>query len=160
MALKRSALLLVPLIGLGCSYRAIRPAPPRTPTITSPRIRLRDGRHLAYKEFGVPKELAKNKMVFLHGFASSRHDTAIADILRPGVLEELGAYIVSIDRPGYGESDPDFNRTPKAWLLMLKSLLISCNLDPSFMPLDTPWEVKLFGASSSTSLTGQHTFFM
>ncbi|RYR23960.1 uncharacterized protein LOC107626593 [Arachis ipaensis] len=31
-----------------------------------------------------------------------------------GVLEELKAYIVSFDRPGYGESDPDPNRTPKS----------------------------------------------
>ncbi|KAL4393108.1 uncharacterized protein LOC107628118 [Arachis ipaensis] len=132
MALKTNALLLVPLIGGALAYRAVRAAPPKPPVITSARIRLRDGRHLAYKEFGVPKELAKNKIVFMHGFASSRHDTAIADILRPGVLEELGAYIVSFDRPGYGESDPDPNRTPKSLAFDVEELADKLQLGPKF----------------------------
>ncbi|EXB36964.1 hypothetical protein L484_018340 [Morus notabilis] len=62
-------------------HRAIlRPAPPRIcgtpggPPITSPRIKLKDGRHLAYKEYGVPREEAKYKIVFVHGFSGSRHD--------------------------------------------------------------------------------------
>lgn len=30
------------------------------------------------------------------------------------VIESLGIYIVSIDRPGYGESDPNPNQTQKS----------------------------------------------
>ena len=74
------------LIGfLALAYQAIHPPPPRTcgsspegPLITGPRIKLRDGRHIAYKEHGAPREEAKKKIVFLHGFGSSRHDAVIA----------------------------------------------------------------------------------
>lgn len=36
------------------------------------RIKLRDGRYLAYKERGVPKDLAKFTIVLIHGFGSSK----------------------------------------------------------------------------------------
>lgn len=45
---------------------------PGGPPITSPRVRLADGRYLAYKEVGVPKETAKFKVIIIHGFASSK----------------------------------------------------------------------------------------
>lgn len=38
------------------------------------------------------------------------------------VMDELGAYMVSFDRPGYGESDPDPNRTPKSIALDIEEL--------------------------------------
>jgi len=82
MLIKIAAVFFVGLVAL--AYQAIHPPPPRTcgsphgPPITGPRIQLRDGRHLAYKEHGVPRQLAKNKIVFLHGFGSSRHDAVIA----------------------------------------------------------------------------------
>lgn len=84
---KIAAILLIGLLAL--AYEAIQPPPPRTcgspggPPITAPRIKLRDGRHLAYKEHGVPRQLAKNKIVFIHGFASCRHDAVIATNLPP-----------------------------------------------------------------------------
>lgn len=62
------------------AYRAIQPSPPKIcgspngPPVTAPRIKLRDGRHLAYKEHGVPKDKANHKIVFVHGFDSCRHD--------------------------------------------------------------------------------------
>ena len=68
--------LLVALGGL--IYEAIRPPPPRLcgspngPPVTATRVRLRDGRHLAYNESGVPKEKAKYKIVVLHGLGGSR----------------------------------------------------------------------------------------
>jgi len=81
--LKRIASIL--LIGiLGLAYEAIKPPPPKTcgspggPPITAPRIKLRDGRHMAYKEYGVPREAANKKIVFIHGFGSTRHDAVIA----------------------------------------------------------------------------------
>ncbi|KAL8512692.1 hypothetical protein ACS0TY_018984 [Phlomoides rotata] len=52
-------------------YQAARPPPPKTfpvTVVTTPRIQLKDGRYLAYKELGVPKDKAKHKIVFVHGF--------------------------------------------------------------------------------------------
>lgn len=50
-------------------------APPRAAPATPPRVRLRDGRHLAYAESGASKEDARFKVVFSHGFTGSRLDT-------------------------------------------------------------------------------------
>ena len=36
------------------------------------RVKLRDGRFLAYKERGVPKNEAKYKIILIHGFGSSK----------------------------------------------------------------------------------------
>ncbi|RXI04796.1 hypothetical protein DVH24_039070, partial [Malus domestica] len=45
---------------------------PGGPPVTSPRVKLSDGRHLAYRELGVPKEEAKHKIIVIHGFLSSK----------------------------------------------------------------------------------------
>ncbi|KAE8789609.1 hypothetical protein D1007_36260 [Hordeum vulgare] len=61
--------------------RAVQPPPPTPcgspggPPVTAPRVRMRDGRHLAYEESGVPKETARFKVVFSHGFTGSRLDS-------------------------------------------------------------------------------------
>lgn len=67
------------LVGfLGYAYLAIRPLPSKTcgspggPTVTSPRVKLSDGRHLAYKEKGVANEEAKYKIIVSHGFGDSK----------------------------------------------------------------------------------------
>jgi len=63
---------------LGWAYQATRPPPPAilgAPgglPITSPRVRLKDGRHLAYMEAGVHKENARYKVIFVHGFGSAK----------------------------------------------------------------------------------------
>jgi hypothetical protein len=82
--------LAVLFIGiLAWTYQAVQPPPPKIcgsldgPPITAPRIKLRDGRHLAYKEHGVPKDEAKYKIIFVHGINSCRHDAVIADTLSP-----------------------------------------------------------------------------
>ncbi|XP_065856105.1 uncharacterized protein [Euphorbia lathyris] len=113
--------LLVFIVGiLAWGYQAIQPPPtkicgsPGGPSITGPRIKLRDGRYLAYKEHGVSKDVAKYKIVFLHGFCSSRHDPFVENHLSPEFAEQLGVYIVNFDRPGYGESDPHPSRTLKS----------------------------------------------
>lgn len=73
--------VLVGFVGfLAWAYQATRPIPPNTcgsengPPITAPRIQLKDGRYLAYKEYGVSKDVAKYKIVFVHGFDQCRHD--------------------------------------------------------------------------------------
>lgn len=73
-------LLLVLLAGFcAWAYQVCTPPPPRIcgssdgPVIDSPRIKLRDGRYLAYEESGVPKEIAKSKIIFVHGFGNSKY---------------------------------------------------------------------------------------
>lgn len=78
-------ILGVILIGLSAwAFSAIRPPAPKIcgsiggPPITAPRIKLRDGRHLAYKEHGVSRTTAKYKIIYVHGFANCRHDAIVA----------------------------------------------------------------------------------
>lgn len=42
------------------------------PLIISPRIRLSDGRFLAYEERGVPKSKSSYRIIIVHGFGSSK----------------------------------------------------------------------------------------
>ncbi|KAJ8445036.1 hypothetical protein Cgig2_022556 [Carnegiea gigantea] len=120
------------------AYHSISPPPPTPcgapggPPVTALRIKLRDGRYLAYKESGVPKENAKFKIVFAHGFSSCRHDVVIATQLSQEVIEELGVHIVSFDRPGYGESDPHPKRTMKSMALDVEELADQLGLGHSF----------------------------
>ena len=59
-------------------YRSLKPPPPRIcgvphgPPVTSPRIRLSDGRFLAYRESGVDRASANYKIIVVHGFNSSK----------------------------------------------------------------------------------------
>ncbi|KAJ6909138.1 LOW QUALITY PROTEIN: hypothetical protein NC652_020190 [Populus alba x Populus x berolinensis] len=120
------------------AYQATNPPPPKIcgtpggPPITAPRVKLRDGRHLAYKEQGVSRETAKSKIVYVHGFASTRHDTVSVANLSPEVVQELGLYFVSFDRPGYGESDPDPNRSPESIALDIEELADHLGLGSKF----------------------------
>nr|DAD28814.1 TPA_asm: hypothetical protein HUJ06_030282 [Nelumbo nucifera] len=110
---------------LAWAYQAIQPPPPKIcgspngPPVTAPRIKLRDGRHLAYKENGVPKDKAKYKIIFVHGFDSCRYDVIQ---MSQETAEELGVYLVSFDRAGYGESDPNPKRTEKSTALDIEEL--------------------------------------
>ncbi|KAF5773299.1 putative alpha/beta hydrolase-1 [Helianthus annuus] len=132
-------ILVVIFVGFSAwAYQAARPPPPRPlgspngPVITSPRIKLRDGRHLAYEEFGVPKETAKSRIIFVHGFSSSKYFHPFATSASPELVKELGAYFVSLDRPGYGESDPDPKRTVKSLALDIEEFADQLNLGPRF----------------------------
>ena len=77
---------------LAWAYQAIQPPPakicgsPGGPPITAPRIELRDGRHLAYKEGGVFKDAAKYKIIYVHGFDNCRHDSVVAQTLSPVII--------------------------------------------------------------------------
>ena len=69
------------VFGLGSwFYVAIQPEEPKlcgyegSPPVTASRIKLRDGRFLAYSERGAHREEARYKIVFCHGFGSSRLD--------------------------------------------------------------------------------------
>nr|XP_023916052.1 uncharacterized protein LOC112027629 [Quercus suber] len=87
------------LLAIGWAYRAICPPPPKIcgspggPPITAPRIKLRDGRNLAYKEHGVRAQVAKYKIIFAHGLSACRHSLVILKSLPqdriPLDIEEL-----------------------------------------------------------------------
>ena len=47
-------------------------------------------------------------------------------------MEELRIYTVSFDRPGYGESDPDPNRSPRSIALDIEELADGLGLGPNF----------------------------
>ncbi|XVF55700.1 hypothetical protein PTKIN_Ptkin06aG0058100 [Pterospermum kingtungense] len=96
------------------------------------RIKLKDGRHLAYKEHGVPRDTANYKIVFIHGFDCCRHDAIVADALSPELVEALGVYIVSFDRPGYGESDPNPKQTVESMALDIEELADQLGLGSRF----------------------------
>ncbi|KAK7324863.1 hypothetical protein VNO77_28754 [Canavalia gladiata] len=105
------------VIFMGWAYKALKSPPPRTcgsvggPLVTSPRVKLHDGRHLAYREFGVPKEEARYKIIFIHGYGSSKDETLPVS---QELVEDLGIYFLCYDRAGYGESDPHPSRSVKS----------------------------------------------
>lgn len=73
------------------------PGLPATPEVG--KVVLRDGRHLAYREYGVPHGRAL--LVFHEGLGSS--------LLPPGaqaLATELSLRVISAERPGFGQSDP------------------------------------------------------
>ncbi|KAL3642676.1 hypothetical protein CASFOL_013491 [Castilleja foliolosa] len=133
-------ILLVGFVGLiAWAYQATKPPPPKTcgstngPPVTASRIQLKDGRYLAYVEHGVPKDMAKHKIVFVHGFDSCRHDvSALTSNLSPDLVESKQIYIVSLDRPGYGESDPDPTRTVKSLAFDIEELADQLGLGSKF----------------------------
>ncbi|KAL6885904.1 hypothetical protein ACP4OV_010165 [Aristida adscensionis] len=125
--------LLVFLSALLC--KQIQPPPakipgtPGGPPVTAPRTRLRDGRHLAYLESGVPKEMAWYKIIFVHGFDCCRYDRLNVS---EELMQELGIYLLSFDRPGYGESDAHPARTEKSIALDIAELADNLQLGPEF----------------------------
>ncbi|KAG8374132.1 hypothetical protein BUALT_Bualt11G0099100 [Buddleja alternifolia] len=133
-------ILFVCFVGfLAWAYQATRPPPQKTcgstngPPVTASRIQLKDGRYLAYEEYGVPKDKAKRKIVFIHGFDSCRHHvSSLTANLSPDIVENEGIYIVSFDRPGYGESDPDPNRTVKSLAFDIEELADKLGLGSKF----------------------------
>ncbi|PWZ30508.1 hypothetical protein Zm00014a_039087 [Zea mays] len=118
IALSKIALVsAVALLGLGWAYQATRPPPPAIlgapggPPISSPRIRLKDGRHLAYREEGVRRENARFRIVFIHGFSSTKES---GFPVSQELVEQLGIYMLFFDRAGYGDSDANPKRCLKS----------------------------------------------
>ncbi|KAL9228576.1 hypothetical protein vseg_004139 [Gypsophila vaccaria] len=97
--------------------------------ITSPRIRLNDGRYLAYRETGVSKVDAEFKIIIVHGFGSNKDMSFLAP---QEVIEGLKIYMVLYDRAGYGESDPNPKRSLKSEALDIEELADQLELGPKF----------------------------
>ncbi|KMT05494.1 hypothetical protein BVRB_7g176180 [Beta vulgaris subsp. vulgaris] len=127
--------VIVSVVVVGGIYQLIKPPPSRRcgitngPPVTSPRIRLSDGRYLAYKVRGAPKESAKYKVIINHGFFASK-DTYIP--VSDEWLQELGIFLVTFDRPGYVESDPNPYRSPKNDALDIEELADQLELGLKF----------------------------
>ncbi|KAL6276425.1 hypothetical protein ACE6H2_020026 [Prunus campanulata] len=120
---------------LGWAYQALKPPPPKIcgspggPPVTSPRVKLSDGRHLAYREFGVPKEEAKHKIIVVHGFGVSK-DLSLP--VAQELVEELSIYFLSFDRAGYGDSDPYPLRSVKSEAFDIQELADKLQIGSKF----------------------------
>ncbi|ESW34885.1 hypothetical protein PHAVU_001G189300 [Phaseolus vulgaris] len=108
------AVLFIGLVAWG--YQAIQSPPPKL-------VKIRDG---------VPKDVAHHKIIFVHGFDACRHHAYVAKTLSPDVAEDLGVYIVSFDRPGYGESDLHPSQTVKSLALDIEELADKLGLGSKF----------------------------
>lgn len=76
----------------------------RVITVPDGVITVPDGRHIAVNCLGDPKGLP---VFLLHGTPGSRN----GPLPRPPLLYQLGIWLISYDRPGYGESDRQKGRT-------------------------------------------------
>ncbi|CAI9105617.1 OLC1v1004584C1 [Oldenlandia corymbosa var. corymbosa] len=123
---------------LGMSNRPTLPSPSETnespevdllPAIKSPRIRLSDGRYLAYREVGVPKDQSNYRIIIVHGFGSSKEMNFLAP---EEMLTALGIYILLYDRAGYGESDPNPRRSVKSEATDIEELADQLELGTKF----------------------------
>ncbi|KAK9726996.1 hypothetical protein RND81_05G251000 [Saponaria officinalis] len=116
-------------------YKALKPPPPKIcgtpggPPITSPRIKLKDGRYLAYSESGVPRDEAVYKIIIVHGFGSSKDQFLPVS---QELAEELKLYFLYFDRAGYGESDPNPKRSVKSEALDIQELADALQLGSKF----------------------------
>jgi pimeloyl-ACP methyl ester carboxylesterase len=85
-------------------------------------ITLRDGRHLAYAEYG---DTQGNPIFFFHGTPGSRlfhHPDA-------SIAASAGARIIAVDRPGFGRSDFKLGRTLLDWPNDVVQLADALNID-------------------------------
>src|SRR6266496_2748375 len=85
-------------------------------------IRLRDGRSLAYAEWGDP---AGRPVLHFHGIPGSRFERHADD----GLYARLGLRYITIDRPGYGRSDPKPGRTFLDWAADVEQLADALEID-------------------------------
>jgi pimeloyl-ACP methyl ester carboxylesterase len=74
------------------------------------KINLRDGRALAYAEYGDPKG---TPIIHCHGVPSSRVEGDL--IINSAIAAAVGARVIVPDRPGIGYSDPQAGRRIADW---------------------------------------------
>ena len=118
----------------------------------SKRVKLSDGRFLAYRESGVPKEEAKYKIILVHGFGSSKDMNFSAskvkhtlcyvhffgekksdlDLVFQELIQELGVYLLFYDRSGYGDSDANTKRSLKSEVDDIAELADHLEIGPKF----------------------------
>ena len=89
---------------------------------TTYKLRLVDGRRLAYAEYGVPNG---RPAFYCHGFPGSQREAQLID---PAARAQ-NVRIIAADRPGYGDSDPLPGRSILAWAKDLTALADHLGLD-------------------------------
>ncbi|XP_024402705.1 uncharacterized protein [Physcomitrium patens] len=77
--------------------------------IFADKVKLTNGRHIAYVEHGASREEAKINVLFVHGLLSSR--LLGLQGVNENLLRKYSVRLVSYDRPGIGQSDPHLKRT-------------------------------------------------
>ncbi len=87
------------------------------------RLQLRDGRTMAYAEWGDP---AGRVVLGCHGSPSSRLEHHVDD---PAAYRRWGVRLVVPDRPGFGASDPQPGRRVTDWTDDVAQLLDSLGVD-------------------------------
>ncbi|KMT05493.1 hypothetical protein BVRB_7g176170 [Beta vulgaris subsp. vulgaris] len=113
----------------GCGHRRRTSKSMDEIEIESPRIRLSDGRNLAYRETGVSKEEANFKIIIVHGFGSNKDMSFSAP---EGIIQDLKIYMLLYDRAGYGDSDPNPKRSLKTEALDIEQLADQLELGPKY----------------------------
>lgn len=73
-------------------------------------MRLRDGRRLAYRAYG---DESGFPVLWFHGTPGGR--TEFANRFGPPAIDGTGARVIAIDRPGFGRSDFQPDRTFDSW---------------------------------------------
>ncbi|KAL0417599.1 UNVERIFIED_CONTAM: hypothetical protein Sradi_1173400 [Sesamum radiatum] len=132
---------------LGLEKQPTQPAPPPRPPAAAKngkslgidvedcgtaRIRLSDGRFLAYTERGVPKNKSNYRVIAVHGFGSSKE---MNFMVSQDLLDELNIYLLLFDRAGYGESDPNPKRSLKSEASDIEELADKLQLGSKFYVL-------------------------
>ncbi|XP_024985626.1 uncharacterized protein LOC112521154 [Cynara cardunculus var. scolymus] len=152
MVLRRVVGMMMGCLGMSClriADQPTRPAPsdcdspscvsddadsvdPKNPRSSSGgigKIKLSDGRYLAYKERGVPNNLSNYRVIIVHGFASNKEMNFMAS---QKLMDEFGIYLVQFDRAGYGESDPNPKRSLKSEASDIQELADQLQLGSKF----------------------------
>mmetsp|Transcript_3001 Transcript_3001/g.6640 ORF Transcript_3001/g.6640 Transcript_3001/m.6640 type:complete len:308 (-) Transcript_3001:396-1319(-) len=91
--------------------------PTRNDPIAKEVVTLKCGRRLAYCEHGTREG---EPIVFFPGAGFGRNYVPTPF---PGLLEEHGARLITVDRPGYGASDPHPGRTYRSWAEDVEALM-------------------------------------
>ena len=78
-------------------------------------MKLKDGRNLAFEQYGTENGIP---VIFQHGLGDSR----LARHPDEKLTIEAGIRLITVDRPGYGESSPQPGRTFLSWVSDIEQL--------------------------------------
>src|SRR4030042_371288 len=85
-------------------------------------LKLKDGRHLSFEQYGAENGIP---VIFQNGFGDSR----LARHPDNNLTIEAGVRLITVDRPGYGESSPHPGRTFLNWVPDIEQLANQLKID-------------------------------
>ncbi|MDQ6989424.1 MAG: alpha/beta fold hydrolase, partial [Mariprofundaceae bacterium] len=88
---------------------------------SSSKVRLYDGRYLAYREYG---DKQGYPVLYFHSTTGGELECAHGDAL----CQQYGIRLLAISRPGYGESDQSLKRTAISWTQDVQQFLEHLNI--------------------------------